>query len=116
MAERILTTHVGSLPRPESLLATYRRRAPASELAPVLAQSVDDVVREQRGAGLDIVNDGEHGKPAMNAIDYAAWASYIYERVSGFEPRPLAPETNVLAAILGDSKDREDFADYYRAT
>jgi len=116
MSDRILTTHVGSLPRPEALLALYRRRAPAAELAPVLAQSVDDVVRQQRAVGLDIVNDGEHGKPATNAIDYRAWASYIYERVSGFEPRPLAPETNLLAAILGDSKDRADFADYYRST
>jgi 5-methyltetrahydropteroyltriglutamate--homocysteine methyltransferase len=116
MTDRVLTTHVGSLPRPEALLALYRRRAPAAELAPVLAQSVDDVVRQQRAVGLDIVNDGEHGKPATNAIDYGAWASYIYERVSGFEPRPLAPETNLLAAILGDSKDRADYADYYRST
>jgi 5-methyltetrahydropteroyltriglutamate--homocysteine methyltransferase len=116
MADGILTTHVGSLPRPEALLALYRRRAAAAELAPVLAQSVDDVVRQQLAVGLDIVNDGEHGKPAMDAIDYGAWASYVHERVCGFEPRPLAPDTNVLAAILGDSKDRHDFRDYYRAT
>jgi len=116
MGNRILTTHVGSLPRPESLLALYRRRAPQAELEPVLAQSVDDVVRQQLAVGLDIVNDGEHGKPASSAIDYSAWASYIYGRVSGFEPRPIPPETNILAAILGASKDRADFAEYYQAT
>ncbi|HMA12531.1 MAG TPA: hypothetical protein VKO83_11625, partial [Steroidobacteraceae bacterium] len=61
MADRIVTTHVGSLPRPEALLALYRRRASADELAPVLARSVDDIVRQQRAVGLDIVNDCEHG-------------------------------------------------------
>jgi len=114
-SERILTTHVGSLPRPAGLLALYRDRVPQHELAPTLAQGVGEVVRQQREAGIDIVNDGEYGKPVSTAVDYGAWASYIYERLSGFEPRPLPPGTNLLAAILGDSKDRRDFPDFYRS-
>ena len=110
-----MTTHVGSLPRPAGLLALYRDRVPQDQLAPALTKGVDEVVRQQREAGIDIVNDGEYGKPASSAVDYGAWASYIYERLSGFEPRPLPEGTNLLAAILGDSKDRQDFQEFYRS-
>jgi 5-methyltetrahydropteroyltriglutamate--homocysteine methyltransferase len=115
MDQRLMTTHVGSLPRSAGLLALYRDRVPQDELAPALTKGVDEVVRQQREAGIDIVNDGEYGKPASSAVDYGAWASYIYERLSGFEPRPLPAGTNLLAAILGDSKDRQDFQEFYRS-
>ncbi|HVL37325.1 MAG TPA: cobalamin-independent methionine synthase II family protein [Burkholderiales bacterium] len=102
---RILTTHVGSLPRPPALLERYRQRADVSS---ELRSAVAEVVRRQRELGIDIVNDGEYGKAVRRAIDYGAWASYIYERLSGYEVRDL-PD----GGILRRSKDRADFAAFY---
>ena len=56
---RILTTHVGSLPRPADLMAMYRDQAPAEKLESSLAGAVANVVQQQIDAGIDIVNDGE---------------------------------------------------------
>lgn len=114
--DRILTTHVGSLPRPPQLIQAFRDRAPPDVLAPLLRDAVGEVVRQQRATGIDIVNDGEYGKPATSAVDYGAWAMYVYERLSGFEVQPLPPNANLLAEILGESRDRRDFADFYRSS
>ena len=82
--ERILTTHVGSLPRPKALtdLGGYLKGPPTDEAAynRQLRESVAEVVREQAAVGLDIINDGEFGKES--------WANYILKRISGFEVRP----------------------------
>ncbi|MGH7087402.1 MAG: hypothetical protein ACREFQ_00705, partial [Stellaceae bacterium] len=59
--DRILTTHVGSLPRPGDLLALYRRNAPDAELLPHLQGAVKEIVARQADCGIDIVNDGEFG-------------------------------------------------------
>jgi 5-methyltetrahydropteroyltriglutamate--homocysteine methyltransferase len=78
---RILTTHVGSLPRPadvcELLLAKERGAAvdPAAFEAS-MRTAVETVVRRQRDAGIDIVNDGEMSKPG--------YATYIKDRLTGF--------------------------------
>ncbi len=81
--ERILTTHVGSLPRPEALLdlASFEKGPPKdqAEYARVLKASVAEIVRKQAAVGLDIINDGEFGKES--------WANYIIKRISGFEIR-----------------------------
>jgi 5-methyltetrahydropteroyltriglutamate--homocysteine methyltransferase len=82
---RILTTHVGSLPRPKSLLDLMKGRA---EGAPVddaeyehqLRHAVADCVRRQAETGIDILTDGEQSKPGF--------FTYIRERLSGFSPRP----------------------------
>ena len=80
---RILTTHVGSLIRPDDLLA-QATVAPGEQDTQKYRQSlraaVADVVRRQVETGIDIVNDGEFGK--------SSWAAYILERLSGFEVRP----------------------------
>ena len=81
--ERILTTHVGSIVRPESLLSLANHtigppKDPAA-YAVALQAAVKDVVRKQVAAGIDIVNDGEFGK--------SSWANYVLERISGFEVR-----------------------------
>jgi len=80
---RILTTHVGSIPRPARLRELVQAGAPAAghkqEYEQVLRQSVAEVVRLQAKAGIDIVNDGEFGK--------SSWANYIRERTTGFESR-----------------------------
>jgi 5-methyltetrahydropteroyltriglutamate--homocysteine methyltransferase len=112
---RILTTHVGSLPRPADLIALFRDNAPAGQLEPRLASAVAEVVDRQCEAGIAIVNDGEFGKPMPSEIDFGAWTTYIYQRLSGFEVRPLSGGVNLLAEILGQSRDRRDFADYYRS-
>jgi 5-methyltetrahydropteroyltriglutamate--homocysteine methyltransferase len=81
---RILTTHVGSLPRPKAMLemSSWTKGPPQDKPAylRLLRDSVKDIVRRQAEAGIDIVNDGEFGK--------AHWASYIVRRLSGFELRP----------------------------
>jgi 5-methyltetrahydropteroyltriglutamate--homocysteine methyltransferase len=81
--DRILTTHVGSLVRPESLLTLSKLKATSvSDLAAyetALQDAVKEVVRQQVAAGIDIVNDGEFGK--------SSWANYVLERIKGFEER-----------------------------
>src|SRR5204863_5605973 len=95
--DRILTTHVGSLIRPQFLLD----HAP-DQRAQALRQSVADIVARQVQAGIDVVNDGEFGK--------SGWANYVLERVSGFEPRP---GTLYPAVWLG--RDRTRFSDFMAA-
>jgi 5-methyltetrahydropteroyltriglutamate--homocysteine methyltransferase len=112
---RILTTHVGSLSRPADLIEMYREEAPAEKLEPRLTSAVAEVVRRQQEAGLDVVNDGEFGKPVSEEVDYGAWALYIYHRLSGFEVRALPPDFNAVRSIMGASKDRVDFAEFYQS-
>ena len=86
---RILTTHVGSLIRPDALQDFLRARQggkPYDEAAydKCLADSVAAVVRRQAEAGIDVVSDGEFGKSI-------SWSQYVLERLSGFERRPIKP-------------------------
>jgi 5-methyltetrahydropteroyltriglutamate--homocysteine methyltransferase len=105
---RILTTHTGSLPRPDDVLALLKSREEGSLTdrawfdARVRA-AVDAVVREQADIGLDVINDGELGK-----IDYS---TYIKDRFTGFggpsTESPLArearefPEVNAQRGPIG---------------
>ena len=84
---RILTTHIGSLPRPDDLAARLQQQDAGGvidrgALDARVRSAVDDVVRRQVEAGLDIVNDGEQGKP-----DYS---TYVKDRLTGFEGEPSA--------------------------
>ncbi len=112
---RILTTHVGSLSRPKDLIEMYRDQAPAEKLEARLTGAVAEVVKQQVDAGIDVVNDGEYGKPVSDEVDYGAWALYIYQRLSGFEVRDLPPDFNAVRSIMGSSKDRVDFAEFYQS-
>ncbi len=86
-ADRILTTHAGSLSRPADLIAINRARAEGREdrgLAPMRGASpaaVADVVRKQRELGIDIPDDGEFGKPMAANFDYGAWWNYAFARM-----------------------------------
>jgi 5-methyltetrahydropteroyltriglutamate--homocysteine methyltransferase len=89
--ERILTTHVGSLPRPTELEAMLLRREKGQldrneqeRLPGVIVDAVHDVVRRQAALGIDIVSDGEMSK--------YAYCTYARERMSGLEgeDQPLA--------------------------
>jgi len=78
---RIQTTHVGSLPRPESLLALLRAKNDGSSFDVValdteLTDAVRDVVARQVDVSIDFVSDGEFSKPS--------YATYITERLTGF--------------------------------
>lgn len=82
MSQRILTTHVGSLPRPQEVVDVVWAQDRGETVDPaeaerVIAAAVSDRVRRQAEAGVDIVSDGE-----MSKIGYA---TYIRHRLSGFE-------------------------------
>jgi 5-methyltetrahydropteroyltriglutamate--homocysteine methyltransferase len=105
--DRILTTHVGSLIRPQALLdflTAMERGENYDEQAyeATLAAAVADVVRRQAEAGIDVVDDGEMGK--------GSWITYLYDRVSGIEPR-LVPLDG--AVMLPPSRDRQAFPEFY---
>jgi 5-methyltetrahydropteroyltriglutamate--homocysteine methyltransferase len=107
-ADRILTTHVGSLVRPDDLLAfiaLQQEGKPYDQAAyqACLEKSVADVVRKQVDAGIDIVSDGEYGKSI-------SWSRYILDRLSGFEERN-DKTIGFRGAVAG--KDRRDFAEFY---
>jgi len=112
--ERILTTHVGSLPRPDDLVGLYGQDAPESKLLPRLKSAVDDVVRQQTAAGIDVVNDGEFGKAMRRSMDFGAWWSYVYDRLAGFELREEQAKKGRAAWTFG-SKERKEFAEFYAA-
>jgi 5-methyltetrahydropteroyltriglutamate--homocysteine methyltransferase len=91
--DRILTTHVGSLPRPDALLALMEARSegkPVDEraYAEEVRQAVRDIVRRQAELGIDIVADGEMGKPSF--ITYASERLAGLERQPGERPSPFA--------------------------
>jgi len=96
-AAKILTTHVGSLPRPDGT-----DRAGGEDDA-ALRQMVADVVARQRNIGVDVINEGEYTKGGD-------WLSYVDNRFSGFEARPPAGGKPLIL----QGKDREEFADFYR--
>jgi len=79
--ERFLTTHTGSLPRPEDLIRAMYARDEGVPVDPAalerrVASAVEEIVRKQADAGVDVINDGEMSKPS--------YATYIKDRLSGF--------------------------------
>jgi 5-methyltetrahydropteroyltriglutamate--homocysteine methyltransferase len=87
--DRILTTHVGSLIRPQALQGIMRAKQGGqaydkTAYEACLKQSVADVVARQAEIGVDVISDGEYGK----AI---SWNQYVVERLSGFELRTIPP-------------------------
>jgi 5-methyltetrahydropteroyltriglutamate--homocysteine methyltransferase len=84
---KILTTHVGSLPRPDDLLAMMIKREDGGAVDPAVFsaranRAVEEVVNKQTDLGIDIINDGEQGK--------ISFVTYVNERLSGIvagEPR-----------------------------
>lgn len=109
---RILVTHVGSLIRPPKLVEHLRRieageAYDAAAYAACLKDSIDEVVRQQVAAGIDIVSDGEFSKGRN-------WAFYVHERLSGLTTRPLtADEAKDPLTQAGGGNDRKAFPEFY---
>ena len=103
--KRILTTHAGSLIRPQSVVefdAARRDGGSVDESAydAALADAVKDVVATQAKTGIDIPDDGEFSK--------SSWGTYINDRVSGFQRDP-----DRMMAINYTGRDAERFAEFF---
>ena len=109
---RILTTHVGSLPRPKDLIELYQQDAPDGTLLPRLKSAVAEIVKQQVAAGIDVVDDGEFGKAMRRSVDYGAWWSYIYDRLAGYEVSQAQAARGRQGWTFG-SKERAEFAEFY---
>jgi 5-methyltetrahydropteroyltriglutamate--homocysteine methyltransferase len=99
-----MTTHVGSLVRPPRLVQYFEAMqdgvaVDAQAFDALLRQSVHDVVRRQRQAGIDVVSDGEYGK-------FRSWNYYVLERLAGIEERDIV-------APVGGGRDRGLFPEFY---
>ena len=84
MANHIMTTHVGSLPRPHDLLNMMKHRLSGqghdeAAYQARVQQAVRDIVQKQCESGIDVVTDGEQSKPGF--------FTYVRERLAGFEPK-----------------------------
>src|SRR5579862_3974325 len=99
---RILTTHTGSLPRPDGLLSMIIAKdsgtlAADADLDGAVRDAVSEIIRKQTEAGVDVVNDGE-----MSKIGYS---TYVKDRLSGFEG-----ESTPLTGMLADIRDFPEYA------
>ncbi len=79
--ERFLTTHTGSLPRPDDLIRMMYAKeegvpVDSGALGRRVREAVAEVVKKQVEAGIDLVNDGELSKPS--------YATYVKDRLAGF--------------------------------
>jgi 5-methyltetrahydropteroyltriglutamate--homocysteine methyltransferase len=127
---RILTSHAGSLPRPDDLVESSRARAAGGGLPPLaeeayrrqLADAVARVVRRQRETGIDLINDGEYGHLMGQRYDYGSWWSYSFQRLGGIEladvslrsVRLAPPKPGSLAVgNFLERRDRQLFRDAY---
>ena len=104
--ERILTTHCGSLARPQDLLELMRAKEHGQPydhegFAVRVCSAVAEIVRQQVEHGVDIVCDGEQSK--------AGFSVYVRERLTGFEPRPAQPGESPLRQW----RDVQAFPEYY---
>jgi 5-methyltetrahydropteroyltriglutamate--homocysteine methyltransferase len=122
--DRVITSHVGSLPRPDALIEANAKREAGSAtderaFQELLQSSVTGVVARQKEAGVDIPNDGEFGKSMGQRVNYRAWLSYSFNRLSGLEildkpvpPRPSGPHDLVLQGLV-KRRDRTRFINAY---
>ncbi len=131
MANRILTTHVGSLPRSAKFLEVSQKRTLGEKFDEAayetgLKDAVAEVVRKQKEAGVDLINDGELAHTMGWAYDYGSWWSYVIRRLGGVEvsdtglwftklsahtKTPMAPKD----FIVGDWGERRDMSQFQEA-
>ena len=105
--DRILTTHVGSLPRPDDLFEMMLKRMDGEPIdenayAARVQKAVVDCVKQQLDAGLDVVSDGEMGKPSF--------ITYATQRLAGLETRQ-----GVRPSPFSNTRETKDFPEYYQS-
>ena len=110
--DRILTTHVGSLVRPPKLVEFLKlieagQAYDQAAYEACLKESIQEVVRQQVEAGVDIVSDGEFSKGRN-------WAFYFHDRVSGISTRAATEaEMKDPLSSAGGGQDRVAFPEFY---
>jgi len=125
-SQRIITTHAGSLPRPDGLIELNRARQDGESQDEAtyqrqLGSAVQAVVRQQRAAGIDIPGDGEFGKAMGQRVNYGAWWSYSFQRLGGLKlgtelyrlPPQRSQPGHVQLTSFGDRRYRALFAAAY---
>ncbi len=105
--DRILTTHVGSLARPDSVLELLFAKErgedyDATRFESLVRDAVSDVVQKQVDAGVDVVCDGEQSK--------SSFLTYISERLTGFTPSAQQGED-----LWKESRESIAFPEFYEA-
>jgi 5-methyltetrahydropteroyltriglutamate--homocysteine methyltransferase len=125
--DQILTSHAGSLPRPDDLIDANRARESGMatderRFQDQLRTSVGEVVRLQEQAGIAIPGDGEFGKSMGHKVNYRAWWSYSFQRLGGLElgtsglydmPAQRSRPGEVVLTSFADRRDRVKFAAAY---
>ncbi len=128
MPDRILTSHAGSLPRPEDLVALNLERLEGrftdeDAYQEKLAQAVEEVVARQREIGIDLANDGEYGHSMGHRYDYGSWWTYVFQRLGGLEIvqtpaleiAQARPKPGELAlASFAERRDWNEFLEAYQ--
>lgn len=104
--DRILTTHVGSMPRPKSLLDMMKAKLTGGSVDEAaydreVRNAVAETVKKQAESGIDIVADGEMSKPGFFV--------YVKARLEGFEPRPDAKFDLFEAEVAAFPEYYEDY-------
>ncbi len=126
-SDHILTSHVGSLPRPDELIAANRAREAGQAMDEDVFQeklrgAVAEVLRHQKDLGIDVPGDGEYGKSMGHRVSYGAWLSYCFHRLGGLDltgpdMRDMPPRRSRLGEIVltgfSDRRDRVRFAAAY---
>ena len=110
--QRFVVSHVGSLVRPPALIKFIEKARDNHSFDPAafdecLSHSIDEVVRLQLDAGIDVVSDGEYGKSVT-------WAFYVHKRLSGIDWRQFTDEelSDPTATVIS-GRDREAFPEFY---
>jgi 5-methyltetrahydropteroyltriglutamate--homocysteine methyltransferase len=120
-SDHILTSHAGSLPRPDELIEAWGTNDERT-LTQKLTAAVTKVVRRQKELGIDVPGDGEFGKPMAQRVNYGSWWRYSWSRLGGLDPNgPSLYEMearrsrpgHVVLTSFGDRRDRTRFAAAY---
>src|SRR5689334_19313944 len=126
-SDHILTSHAGSLPRPDELIEAFRageanEPGDARFIEETLGRAVGAVVRRQRELGIDVPGDGEFGKAMSHRVNYGAWWRYSFLRLGGLElggpglyelPARRSRPGEVVLTSFADRRDRTRFAAAY---
>jgi 5-methyltetrahydropteroyltriglutamate--homocysteine methyltransferase len=126
-SDHILTSHAGSLPRPDELIEVYRARETGEVrdgcvIEEQLRAAVTEVVRRQKELGIDVPGDGEFGKAMAHSVNYGAWWRYSFLRLGGLNmgglglyemPARRSRPGEVVLTSFADRRDRTRFAAAY---